>query len=74
VPLAGGSATNPSYALVDRPAGLVVRSMSRNLERGRTWAGINDRFKSIMDQNLPHWKLQRQELSSPPLGHETWGY
>jgi len=34
----------------------------------------NDRFKSIMDQHLPHWRLHRQALKSAALGHETWRY
>jgi hypothetical protein len=34
----------------------------------------NDRFTSIMDQHMPHWRLHRQELNSAPLGHETWRY
>jgi predicted metal-dependent hydrolase len=34
----------------------------------------NERFKSIMDEHVPHWRLHRQELNSAPLGHESWRY
>jgi predicted metal-dependent hydrolase len=34
----------------------------------------NDRFVSILEKHLPHWRLHRQELNSAPLAHETWGY
>lgn len=34
----------------------------------------NDRFTSLMDEHLPHWRLHRQELNSAPLAHETWRY
>jgi predicted metal-dependent hydrolase len=34
----------------------------------------NDRFISILDKHLPHWRLHRQELNSAPLANETWSY
>jgi predicted metal-dependent hydrolase len=34
----------------------------------------NDRFVSLMDQHLPHWRLYRQELNSAPLSHASWAY
>ncbi len=34
----------------------------------------NDRFMSIMDEHLPHWRLLREELNTAPLAHETWSY
>ena len=34
----------------------------------------NDRFVSILEKHLPHWRLHRQELNSAPLAHETWSY
>jgi hypothetical protein len=34
----------------------------------------NDRFISILEKRLPHWRLHRQELNSAPLANETWSY
>ena len=34
----------------------------------------NDRFVSILEKHLPHWRLHRQELNSAPLANETWSY
>jgi len=34
----------------------------------------NDRFVSILERHLPHWRRHRQELNSEPLAHESWGY
>src|ERR1035437_5315875 len=34
----------------------------------------NDRFVSILEKHLPHWRLNRQELNSAPLANETWSY
>jgi len=48
---------------------VVVHEMAHLIVRGH-----NDRFKSIMDQQLPHWRLHRQELNSAPVGHESWRY
>jgi predicted metal-dependent hydrolase len=45
----------------------VVHEMAHFLERQH-----NDRFISLLDQYLPHWRLHRQELNSAPLAHETW--
>jgi hypothetical protein len=33
-----------------------------------------DRFVSILDKHLPHWRLYRQKLNAAPLTHETWIY
>jgi predicted metal-dependent hydrolase len=48
---------------------IVVHEMAHLIVRGH-----NGRFKSIMDQHLPHWRLHRRELNLAPLGHETWRY
>jgi predicted metal-dependent hydrolase len=48
---------------------IVVHEMAHLIVRGH-----NGRFKSIMDQHLPHWRLHRRELNSAPLRHETWKY
>jgi predicted metal-dependent hydrolase len=48
---------------------IVVHEMAHLIVRHH-----NDRFKSIMDQHLPHWRLLRQELNSAPLGHESSRY
>jgi predicted metal-dependent hydrolase len=32
----------------------------------------NSRFKALMDQFLPQWRVYREELNQMPLGHEEW--
>jgi hypothetical protein len=32
----------------------------------------NNRFVSILENHLPHWRLHRQELNAAPMAHETW--
>lgn len=34
----------------------------------------NDRFTSLMDQFMPHWRFCRAELNRWPLRHENWVY
>ena len=34
----------------------------------------NDRFKTLMDQFMPKWRLHRDELNQSPLAHEEWVY
>ena len=34
----------------------------------------NDRFVAFMDQNMPSWRLVREQLNSLPVRHEGWGY
>ena len=48
---------------------IIVHELSHLIEQHH-----NDRFISIMDQHMPHWRLHRQELNSAPLAHETWIY
>jgi hypothetical protein len=48
---------------------IIVHELAHLIERHH-----NDRFISIMDQHMPHWRLHRQELNSAPLAHETWIY
>jgi len=48
---------------------IVVHEMAHLIVRGH-----NGRFKSIMDQHLPHWRMHRRELNSAALGHESWRY
>lgn len=48
---------------------IVVHEMMHLLERHH-----NDRFISLMDRHLPHWRLHRQELNAAPLAHDTWSY
>ncbi len=33
-----------------------------------------DRFVSVMDKFMPHWRQHREELNRYPLGHESWKY
>ena len=48
---------------------LIVHELTHLIERHH-----NDRFVSLMDRHLPHWRLHRQELNSAPLGHDSWSY
>ena len=48
---------------------VVVHEMAHLIVRGH-----NDRFKTIMEQHLPHWRMHRRELNSAALGHESWRY
>lgn len=48
---------------------VVVHEMVHLLERHH-----NDRFRKLMDQFMPHWRLQRDELKRAPLAHESWSY
>jgi predicted metal-dependent hydrolase len=46
---------------------IVVHELNHLLEKGH-----NERFKSLMDQFLPHWRQYREELNRAPLGWEEW--
>lgn len=48
---------------------VVVHELVHLLERNH-----NARFKALMDQYLPTWRLSRDELNHAPLGHEEWHY
>ena len=34
----------------------------------------NDRFKRLMDKNMPDWRERRNLLNSLPLAYEDWSY
>jgi hypothetical protein len=34
----------------------------------------NERFVSLMDRHLPHWRLHRKMLNAAPLPHASWTY
>lgn len=34
----------------------------------------NERFRSLMDQVMPSWRLYREELNRAPLANEKWKY
>ncbi|MDZ7753660.1 MAG: SprT family zinc-dependent metalloprotease [Gammaproteobacteria bacterium] len=48
---------------------LLVHEMVHFLERHH-----NDRFRQLMDQLMPDWRLRRDELNQAPLAHENWTY
>ncbi|OGT34154.1 MAG: metal-dependent hydrolase [Gammaproteobacteria bacterium RBG_16_51_14] len=48
---------------------ILVHEMVHILERHH-----NDRFKLLMDEFMPQWRLHRDELNRAPLGQETWSY
>jgi predicted metal-dependent hydrolase len=34
----------------------------------------NERFRAIMDKNMPDWRERRNLLNSLPLAYEDWSY
>jgi len=48
---------------------IIAHEMVHLLERHH-----NDRFQALMDQSMPKWRLNRDELNQTPLGHERWEY
>ncbi len=48
---------------------ILVHEMVHLLERHH-----NDRFRSLMDEFLPQWRIHRAELNRAPLAHEDWHY
>jgi predicted metal-dependent hydrolase len=46
---------------------VVVHEMVHFLERHH-----NERFKALMSQFLPQWRLRRDTLAKEPLGSENW--
>ncbi|OGW51806.1 MAG: metal-dependent hydrolase [Nitrospirae bacterium RBG_19FT_COMBO_58_9] len=70
-PVAGSIRLNTELA--KKPAEcleyIVVHEMIHLLEPTH-----NSRFIALMDQFVPKWQFQRQELNRLPVRHETWGY
>ncbi|ROO29707.1 metal-dependent hydrolase [Salinisphaera orenii MK-B5] len=48
---------------------IVVHEMVHLLERRHT-----ERFRRLMDEFMPDWRLRRDELNKAPLARENWGY
>jgi predicted metal-dependent hydrolase len=48
---------------------IVVHELIHLLERHH-----NERFMTLMDLHLSHWRLLKAELNQGALGHETWSY
>jgi hypothetical protein len=48
---------------------ILVHEMVHLLERHHT-----DRFRALMDQFMPDWRLQRDALNEAPLAYEDWDY
>jgi len=48
---------------------ILVHEMAHFMERHHT-----DRFRALMDQFMPDWRLRRDELNKAPLAHEDWNY
>lgn len=48
---------------------ILVHEMVHLLERHH-----NERFRALMDQCMPDWRLRKDELNEMPLAHEKWGY
>ena len=58
-------AKKPSSCLVY----ILVHEMVHLLERHH-----NDRFRELMDNFIPQWRIYRDELNRAPLAHEDWQY
>lgn len=48
---------------------LIVHELTHLIERHH-----NERFISLMDRHLPHWRQAREELNAAPLANESWTY
>lgn len=48
---------------------ILVHEMVHFLERDH-----NDRFRELMDEFMPQWRLHRDTLNRAPLAHEEWHY
>ena len=48
---------------------ILVHEMVHLLERGHT-----DRFRELMDNSMPDWRVRRDSLNEAPLAHEEWAY
>lgn len=59
--------------LVKKPAScleyILVHEMVHFQERHH-----NERFRDLMDDLMPQWRLHREELNRAPLAHEEWSY
>ncbi|WP_024329382.1 MULTISPECIES: M48 family metallopeptidase [Thioalkalivibrio] len=59
--------------LAKKPPGcleyILVHEMVHLLERHHT-----ERFRALMDQYMPDWRLRKDALNETPLAHEEWGY
>ncbi len=48
---------------------VLVHELTHLLERNHT-----DRFRALLDEFMPDWRLRRDELNRAPLAHEEWDY
>lgn len=48
---------------------ILVHEMVHLLERHHT-----ERFRALMDQCMPDWRLRKDELNEAPLAYDDWGY
>ncbi|HBY98801.1 MAG TPA: metal-dependent hydrolase [Chloroflexi bacterium] len=48
---------------------ILVHEMVHLLERHH-----NERFRELMDELMPQWRLHREQLNRSPLAHEDWTY
>lgn len=48
---------------------ILVHEMTHLFERHHT-----ERFRKLMDQFMPDWRLRRDQLNESPLAHEEWEY
>jgi predicted metal-dependent hydrolase len=69
----GAGSIRLNTELVKKPAEcleyIVVHEMIHLLEPTH-----NSRFVDLMDQFMPKWQFQRQQLNQLPVRHEPWGY
>ncbi len=48
---------------------IIVHELVHLLERNH-----NSRFVAYMDEFMPKWRLNRENLNKSPLSHEEWEY
>lgn len=48
---------------------ILVHELVHLLERHH-----NDRFRRLMDEFMPDWRIRKDALNAAPLGHEGWDY
>lgn len=48
---------------------IIVHELIHLLERNH-----NERFVAYLDEFMPKWRLNRDELNSLPIAHSDWGY
>ena len=71
------NAAGPAHLaeLRTRQEAAVLHRVRRRPRDGRIWSSPthNDRFREILDQVMPNWRLRAEELNRTRLADEGWG-